>query len=243
MRVVIISQARMTSTRLPGKVMLEVLGKPLLEYHVERLKRVSLADELVVATTTNDTDQPIVDLCEKLGVKFFRGSEEDVLSRYYYAACEYNADAVVRVTSDCPIIDPEIVGRVIEVFLQSYPKYNYVSNGLKRTYPRGMDVEVFSFSTLKEAYYEALEPQEREHVTPYIYRRPERYSLLNVAHEIDQSNYRLTVDTLEDFSLIKLILENLYLSDKYFNLQDCLNLLENNPDWIKINNFIKQKDV
>lgn len=128
MKAVIIDQARMTSTRLPGKVMKEVRGKPLLEYQIERLLRVRLADELVIATTTNDTDQPIVELCKRLGVAYYRGSEEDVLSRYYEAATQFGADVVVRVTSDCPLIDPGVMDEVIGLYINNLDKYDYVSN-------------------------------------------------------------------------------------------------------------------
>ncbi|NLX01599.1 MAG: NTP transferase domain-containing protein, partial [Syntrophomonadaceae bacterium] len=168
MKTVIIDQARMTSTRLPGKVMKEVLGKPLLEYQIERLKRTNEADELVIATTTNNTDQPIVEICKRLGVAYYRGSEEDVLSRYYEAATKFGADVVVRVTSDCPLIDPTVVDKVIKHYKDNWDKYDYVSNTLTRTYPRGMDTEVFSYKVLQEVYYNAQEQPEREHVTPYI---------------------------------------------------------------------------
>jgi len=241
MRIVIISQARMTSTRLPGKVLKEVLGKPLLEYHIERLQRVRLADELVIATTVNDTDQPIVDLCERLGVKFFRGSEEDVLSRYYYTAIEHKADAVVRVTSDCPLIDPKEIDKVIKAYKDNHPRFDYVANTLTRTYPRGMDTEVFSMKALKEAFEKATEVPQREHVTPFIHRQPDRYKLLNVEYKDDFSFHRWTVDTIEDFALIKILIEELYPKKSHFSLEDCLEFLERNPEWIKLNAHIEQK--
>ena len=216
MKTVIIDQARMTSTRLPGKVMKEVLGKPLLEYQIERLKRANEADQLVIATTTNDTDQPIVELCKRLGVAYYSGSEEDVLSRYYEAATEFGADVVVRVTSDCPLIDPAVVDKVIKHYKDNWDKYDYVSNTLTRTYPRGLDTEVFSYKVLQEAFFNAKEQSEREHVTPYICWHPERYRLGNVFHHENQSQHRWTVDTPEDFELIKLILQELYpVSNKF----------------------------
>jgi len=216
MKTVIIDQARMTSTRLPGKVMKEVFGKPLLEYQIERLKRANEADELVIATTTNDTDQPIVELCERLGVAYYRGSEEDVLLRYYEAATKFEADVVVRVTSDCPLIDPAVVDRVIEYYKNNWEKYDYVSNTLTRTYPRGMDNEVFSYKALQEAYYNAQEQLEREHVTPYICCHPERYRLDNVSHHENQSQHRWTVDQIEDFLLIENIIKALYPNNPQF---------------------------
>ncbi|MDD2621248.1 MAG: glycosyltransferase family protein, partial [Syntrophomonadaceae bacterium] len=168
MQTVIIVQARMNSSRLPGKILKRVLDKTLLEYQLERLQRVKSADNLVVATTVNNSDDPVVELCKQLGVSYYRGSEEDVLSRYYYAAREYNAEALVRITADCPLIDPQVVDRVIAYYLRHMDSCDYVSNVSQRTYPRGMDTEVFTFSMLEEAHINALEISEQEHVTPYI---------------------------------------------------------------------------
>ncbi len=241
MKTAIIIQARMTSTRLPGKVLKEVLGKPLLEYQVERLRRVKLADEIVIATTTNETDQPILDLCYKLSVPYFRGPEDDVLARYHGAARQYPADIVIRITSDCPLIDPAVVDRMIMFFKNHYPKYDYVSNCLQRTYPRGMDTEVFTFKALSEAFSEAKTQPEREHVTPFIYRRPDRYSLANVHCDKNYSCHRWTVDTPEDFELIQNMIAALYPVNPCFSLQDCLEILRKNPAWVKINSHIEQK--
>jgi spore coat polysaccharide biosynthesis protein SpsF len=243
MRVVIISQARMTSTRLPGKVLREVLGKPLLEYQIERLRQVKQADEVVIATTTNDTDQPIIELCEQLGVAYYRGSEEDVLSRYYEAATNFRADVVVRVTSDCPLIDPGIVDEAIGLYIDNRDKYDYVSNTLERTYPRGLDAEVFSMAALEKAYKGAREQPEREHVTLYIYRRPENFRLADFSSSVDYSQHRWTVDTPEDFEFIKLILQELYPVNDRFNWLDVLDLLNEHPEWVEINAQVRQKDV
>ena len=151
--------------------MKEVLGKPLLEYQIERMKRVKSADEIVIATTVSDADRVIVDFCDRLSIPCFRGSEQDVLSRYYEAAKTFNADIVVRLTSDCPLVDPSIVERVLRYYFDHSSEYDYVSNCLIRTYPRGMDSEVFPFGILEDAYAEATEPADREHVTPFIYRQ------------------------------------------------------------------------
>ncbi len=242
MKVVIIVQARMTSTRLPGKILKKVLGKSLLEYQIERLRRVKLADEVVIATTTNETDEPILQLCNSLSVPYFRGSEEDVLSRYYEAAKVHQADAVVRVTSDCPLIDPEVIDRVIKFYIDHQTEYDYVSNSLERTYPRGMDTEVFSFKALQEAFLEATALPDREHVTPFIHRQPQRYSLASVNYSENKSYHRWTVDTPEDFQLIKKIIEAIYPKLPYFTLRDCLNLLEENPEWLTINAHVQQKE-
>lgn len=243
MRTVIITQARMTSTRLPGKVLKTILGKPLLEYHVERLRNAQPIDEVVVATTINATDNPIIEWCEQKGVKYYRGSEEDVLSRYYEAAAHFEADVVVRVTSDCPLIDPRVVDEVIDYYINNRDKCDYVSNTLERTYPRGLDTEVFSMKALEKAHKEAREQPEREHVTPYIYRRPDQFRLANCSGAVDYSQHRWTVDTLEDFEFIKFILQELYPVNNRFTWLDVLNLLSNHPEWVEINAQVKQKEV
>lgn len=243
MKTVIIVQARMTSTRLPGKVLKAVMGKPLLDYQIERLRRVKLADGIVIATTSNDSDQPIVELCERLDVACFRGSEHDVLARYHDAATLHQADTVVRVTSDCPLIDPAVIDQVIGFYLDHIEEYDYVTNCLKRTYPRGMDVEVFSFHVLHEAFTEAVEPEEREHVTPFIYRHSERYRLANINFSENQGNHRWTVDTQEDFDLVEKILAALYPAHPAFSLEDVLDLLRRHPDWANINAHVEQKKL
>lgn len=241
MGIAIIVQARMTSTRLPGKVLKTVMGKPLLEYLVERLRKVKLADKIIIATTINNTDEPIVELCKKLDVLCFRGSEGNVLSRYFYAAGMYNAHTVVRITSDCPLIDPNVVDNIIGFYLRNKKRYDYVSNTLKRTFPRGMDVEVFDFKLLSEAFNETDLSYDCEHVTPFIYRQPQRYRVHNISYIQDKSFYRWTVDTKEDFELIEVILNSIYPTKPDFTLEDLLELLEKNPQWLKINSHIEQK--
>jgi spore coat polysaccharide biosynthesis protein SpsF len=241
MKVIIIVQARMTSTRLPGKVLLKIAGKSLLEYQIERLLRVSLADSVVVATTLNNTDQPIVNLCNQLGVAIYRGDENDVLARYFEAAITYDADVIVRVTSDCPLIDPQIVDEVIQSYLDLQPQVRYVSNTLQRTLPRGMDTEVFAIEALKEAFQGATTTPDREHVTPFIYRQPKRYGISQVIYNKDESHHRWTVDTPEDFELIQRILEYLYPKRPEFNLNDCIELIAQRPEWSSLNDHVEQK--
>jgi spore coat polysaccharide biosynthesis protein SpsF len=240
---VIIVQARMTSTRLPGKILKPVLGKSLLEYQIERLHRVHQANALCVATTVNDSDEPVVTLCQTLKIPTFRGSEADVLGRYYGAAQAAQADAVVRVTSDCPLIDPAIVDEVITTYLQRAEHVDYVSNTLERTYPRGLDVEIFPFNVLEQAHREATQPEEREHVTPFIYRHPERYRIAQVKQVMDHSIERWTVDTPEDFELIRRVIEALYPNTPEFNQTDVLALLDTHPDWRAINADVEQKAI
>ncbi len=241
MNLILITQARMNSTRFPGKVLKYVLEKPLLEYHIERLKKVKRVRKLIVATTANKDDDPIALLCQKLDVDFFRGSENDVLDRFYNVGLLFGADAIVRATSDCPLIDPQVIDNTVEYYLDNNSRYDYVSNCLKRTYPRGMDIEVFSFNSLKEAFLEATKQPDREHVTSFIYMQAERYRLSNFEYKQNLSHHRWTVDTPDDFALIRKIIEHLYPSNPQFTLEDCLELLKKYPEWIKLNCHIEQK--
>ena len=240
---IIITQARMMSTRLAGKVMKEVLGISLLHYHIQRLRRVQNADGVVVATSQNPQDDVIFDFCKRDGVHSMRGSEEDVLSRYFAAASAFGADIVVRVTSDCPLIDPCIIDKAIGCFQHHFGDLDYLSNTIERTFPRGMCVEVFRFEALKTAFFEAKSAYEREHVTPFILRHKERFKQANFSQNSDDSSLRLTVDTPEDFELIKRILENLYPRNRDYTLQDIMELLKEHPDWKQLNAHIIQKTL
>jgi len=235
----IIVQARMGSGRLPGKVMKEVCDKTLIEHLIIRLRRVKQSDQIVIATTTKEQDDQIVDLCKRLGVSFYRGSGEDVLSRYYEAALQYKGDLIVRVTSDCPLIDPDIIDKAITFYIENYGEIDYVSNCLNRTYPKGMDVEVFPFLILKEAYEEAKKENEREHVTPFIRFNTMRYRLHNIEHSVDLSHYRWTVDTQEDLDLITRIFRSIYHEKPDFTMRDILLVMDENPEWIHVNDHIK----
>jgi spore coat polysaccharide biosynthesis protein SpsF len=242
-RTVIIVQARMTSTRLPGKVLLEVLGKPLLEYLVERLRRVRLAQQIVVATTVNAADEPIVALCRRLGVAVWRGSEHDVLGRYHGAALAHRAEVVVRITSDCPLMDPRVVDGTIGYYLRQRGQLDYASNSLQRSFPRGLDTEVFAFKSLAEAYAEAVGQQEREHVTPFLYRHPQRYRLGNFACRQNLSAHRWTVDTPEDFELIRHIITALSPVLPQFGLWDAAAWLKGRPQLAALNAHVEQKTL
>jgi spore coat polysaccharide biosynthesis protein SpsF len=242
-KVAAIIQARMGSTRLPGKVLKKVLGKTLLDYQIERVKRAKTIDEIIIATTTKESDDPIAQICQKLSIPYYRGSEEDVLSRYYEAATKFNVDVVVRLTSDCPIIDPNIIDNVVEHYLENKDRYDYVSNTLTRTYPRGLDTEVMSYEVLKRVHEEAKELVYREHVTAYIYHHPDQFRLCNVSNEKNESKHRWTVDTEEDFELIEKIISKLYPENTYFNMDDVLKLIDENPTWIDINSHIEQKKL
>jgi len=243
MLTVIIVQARMTSTRLPGKVLKVIAGRPMLSYQIERLRRVQHADQLVIATTINDADEAIVALCVSEGIAYTRGSEHDVLSRYDDAAAQFRATTVVRITSDCPLLDPEIVDSAITTYYEPTGCYDYVSNMIEPTYPCGMSVEVMSARALHEANAEAKDQQEREHVTPFIYWRPDRFRLKSLTIQPNLSHHRWTVDTPEDFLLVSHIIETLYPIRPKFTMSDVLELLAKHPDWESINRHVMQRDV
>jgi spore coat polysaccharide biosynthesis protein SpsF len=241
MKTVVIIQARMGSTRLSGKVMKNLYGKSVLEHDIERVKQCNQIDDIIIATTDHENDTVIAMEAEKCGVKCFRGSESDVLSRYYFAAKENNADIVVRITSDCPLIDPFVTDQVID-FYKTHD-YHYVSNGntdpSKVTYPRGLDTEVFSFKGLEEAYLNAKESYQREHVTPYFYE--DGKNVYFYKNNKDYSKYRWTLDTDSDWELIQQIYKHLYKGTHDFYMEDVVKLMEETPELYEINKDIKQK--
>jgi spore coat polysaccharide biosynthesis protein SpsF len=238
MKNVIILQARMTSTRLPGKILMPLSGKPLLAYGIERLQRIKKPHHIVVATTTNWQDDAVETLCNTLNVCCYRGNEHDVLDRYYQAAKKYPADAIIRVTGDCPLIDAHIVDLMLDAFESS--NADYLSNTLTRTFPRGLDVEIFTATALQTAFKEATQPEEREHVTPYVYNHPECFRLVNYSQQNDYSQERWTVDTPEDFALIEKIIESLYPSVPNFTQEAVIALLDQQPEWRLLNAHIEQ---
>lgn len=244
MKTVAIIQARMGSTRLPGKILKDLMGKSVLQHVIERVKQSQSIDEIVIATTTLNSDDVVADESVKCGVKYFRGSEDDVLGRYYGAAKENNADIIVRITSDCPLIDPFVTDQVVNYF-KSHEILDVVTNASsdlsKRTYPRGLDTEVFSFTVLERAFRHADKQYQREHVTPYIYENSSMiYYFMN---SVDYSKYRLTLDTEEDFRLIEEIYRHLYKGEHDFYLPNILKLYEQYPELIKINKDVKQKTI
>ena len=243
MKVVAIIQARMGSTRLPGKVMKEILGKPVILWDLDRISISKLIDDIVVAIPYGKENDVIVDTIKKYNDKILttRGSEDDVLDRYYRAAVQTHADVVVRITSDCPLIDPVVIDNVIEQFLDN--DCDYCSNSVTRTYPRGLDTEVFSFKALEEAWNEATKDYEREHVTPYIIKNSDKFKLLDVANDIDLSHLRWTLDTKEDFEFIDAVYKRIYPKKQLFLMDDVLELLDKEPELIDINRHIEQKQV
>lgn len=245
MNVVCIVQARTGSTRLPGKVLKKICGKTVLEHDIDRLKKANTIDKIVIATTTMKLDDIIVEIAKRALVGYFRGSEKDVLSRYYYAAKKYNADIVIRVTSDCPLIDPRIIDNMVNKFnkLNKQESIDYLSNKIKMTYPRGLDVEIFTFRVLEKCFKEADKDYEREHVTPYIYLNPAKFKFRNYENKENYSKFRWTLDTREDLELIQIIYNNLYKKNSFFYFEDILKFVLNNPEISQINENVRQKEL
>jgi spore coat polysaccharide biosynthesis protein SpsF len=239
-RVVAIIQARMGSTRLPGKVLKDLAGDTMLARVISRLRATNLINEVLVATTNLPVDDAIVAECRRCCVRVARGDQDDVLDRYFQAAQLAGADVVVRITSDCPLIDPEITEKTIRAFLENQP--DYASNTIVRTYPRGLDTEVISLKALARAWTEARKPYEREHVTPYLLEHPSDFVLLSVTGDGDYSGFRWTVDTLEDLEFVQAVYFR--LGRKLgFSWRDVLDLLNRAPELLELNRSVKQKPI
>ena len=239
MNIVVIIQARMGSTRLPGKVMKTILGKPILIHDLGRIKRMKTINGIMVATTNLEEDDLILKTVKNYDerIDVYRGDVENVLDRYYKAAKMCKADVIVRITSDCPLIDPNISDLVVETFLEK--QCDYCCNNMPRTFPHGLDTEVFSFNSLEIAWKLAETCYEKEHVTPYIRKHHEKFKLVNVKSNINLRNLRWTLDYPEDFEFISEIYKR--LGQKYFDMGDILHLLKEEPQLLKINQ--KHKDT
>ncbi|WP_404319153.1 cytidylyltransferase domain-containing protein [Malaciobacter canalis] len=238
----IIIQARMTSTRLPKKVLLPLCGKTVLEVVIERLNKYK--DNIIIATTDDGSENPILELCKKIDVKVSKGSVNNVLSRYYHSAKEFAAtkkDIIVRITSDCPLIDCTMMEKVIDMYING--DYDYVSNRINRTVPVGLDVEVFSFELLEYMYINAKEDFEKEHVTPYIYlSHKDSYKIGSFEENKDNSTYRLTLDEQKDYEAIQEVYKK-FNNQTDFSYKDLITMLEKNSYISKINESVKQKQV
>lgn len=230
----------MTSTRLPGKVLLPIAGKPMLHYHVQRLRASGLP--LYVATTTNTTDDPLADFAAAYGLPCVRGDEDNVLSRYWQCAQAYDLDIIVRVTSDCPLIDGALIGRAVQMYVAAKDERLYLSNVLERTFPRGLDFEIFSRELLAEAAHLATLPPDLEHVTPYIHQnRSGTVRFRHATRQPGRSSYRLTVDTAEDFALIKTLIEQHHAD--HLSAGQLITLLDAHPELVALNAHIEQKKI
>lgn len=238
----IIIQARMTSTRLPGKIMLPLCGKPVLQVMLERLE--CFKDNIIIATTDDGTEEPIVELCKQIQVRYFQGDTNNVLKRYFESATQFNAkvdDTIIRLTSDCPLIDPFIVQSTLDYFLDNH--YDYVNAGSSTGFPRGMDTEVFSFQLLKDAYYNATEDYEKEHVTPYLYKTcSHKLTIGQYCNPIEHSKYRLTLDEDDDYRVIQEVYNKLNCRTD-FSYDDMIRVLIENPYIYEINATVEQKKL
>lgn len=237
----IISQVRMGSTRLPGKVLLPAAGRPLLDYHVARLQQSGLP--VILATTTEPADDVLAAYAEARCLGCHRGSEADVLARYYETALRFNLDVVVRVTSDCPLVDGPLIGAAVERYLAEGNPLVYRSNAVVRTFPRGLDFEIFSMEMLVEAHAQATLPYEREHVTPYLKANPAAAGRVVYRDEVwpsgDFSRFRITLDTAEDYDVLRALIEQHHAAD--LGVADLLALLEAHPEIMALNAHIEQK--
>jgi spore coat polysaccharide biosynthesis protein SpsF len=235
-----IVQARMGSTRLPGKALLDIAGMSMLARVVDRTRRARTIDRVIVATSTNAQDDRLEEHARQLPVEVFRGDEEDVLDRYYQAAVRYQLDVVVRITSDCPLLDPGLADEVVRPLLDPASRVDYSANTLRRTYPRGLDVQAVPAATLARAWREATTAHERAHVFPYVYEHPEKFSLAGLADPIDRSGMRWTVDTSEDLTFVREVCRALGTLD--YTWTDVLKVLDDKPELLGINALVRQKD-
>ena len=237
-KIVIVIQARMASSRLPGKVMLPVLGQSLLALMVERLRRVAHTATLIIATSENEEDDIIVQEAEALEVEWFRGSQENLLKRHYYAAKLLDATVVLKVPSDCPLIDPQIIDQALDYFFNAGSNYDYVSNLHPATWPDGNDVEIMTMDCLERTLKKARQDFELEHTTPYIWENPDKFQIGNLLWETGKDysmTHRFTIDYLEDYHFIKAVFEELYPVKLDFSCQDIIDLLGKRPDIMAIN--------
>lgn len=240
MSVIAILQARVSSSRLPGKVLRPILGTPMLQHQIERVSRCKNIDQLVIATSDQESDDAIEALAKKLGIECYRGSLDDVLDRFYQAAVKRKPQHIVRLTGDCPLIDPQVIDKTIAHHLDTGA--DYTSNTSPPTYPDGLDVEVITFKALKQAWQEAKLTSEREHVTPYIRKQDALFHLENVVNDIDLSHLRWTVDELEDFNFVNEIYKRLHDIKPHFITEDVLDVIEGDQSLMDINkHFIRNE--
>jgi spore coat polysaccharide biosynthesis protein SpsF (cytidylyltransferase family) len=233
LKTIAIIQTRMGSTRLPGKVMADVAGKPLLRCVLDRTSAIQGIDQVVLATTSLARERPLIQLAKTCAIEVFAGSEVDVLDRYYRTALAFSADTIVRITADCPLLDPKVSERVVAAFCSG--AYDYVSNVHPPTFPDGLDTEVFSFVALERAWREGALASEREHVTPYIWKNPSKFRIFNVANDRDLSSLRWTVDEPADLEFVRAVYSHLSVKASVFGMQEVLGLLSDHPELQRIN--------
>ena len=230
--------ARMESTRLPGKSLFEICNKTILQIMVDRMNHSKKLDKIIIATSVNKKDNLIENFCTENNIECYRGSEENLVSRYKQISDLTGADIIAKFGADCPLIDPIVIDEVVDFYLSN--DYDYVSNygPPPKTYPEGSTLDVYSAKILNEAFNEAVKPSELEHISPFICSRPERYKLHRIDYKEDISNYRFSLDYQEDFVVIRSIFEALYSKNPYFTLEDIISWLDSNPETFKINSHI-----
>jgi len=238
MNVLAILQARASSSRLPSKVLKPILGRPMLAHQLDRVRRARALDDLIVATSTDSSDDPIEVMCASEQVRCFRGSLDDVLDRFYQAALPERPRAIARLTGDCPLTDPSLIDRVVEFFHSD----RFDIAGTSESYPDGIDVEVVRFDILEHAWRHATKPSDREHVTLFVHRQPDRFRVGRYPSDVDLSHMRWTVDEPQDFELVKRIYEALYPRNRAFTTKDILALLEAQPELLTLNRGIQRNE-
>ena len=249
-KIVAIIQARMGSSRLPEKVLMPIVGKPVLWHIANRLRCVKKINKIIIATSNTEKDDKIEEFCQKYEINCFRGSEEDVLDRFYRAAEQFSADYLIRITGDCPLVDPSLVSTLIDFFLNDNFDHcgiatgaGFAQEGFIGRFPDGLDTEIFTLNALKTAWLEAKGSMFREHVTPYIWKQPDRFKIGSLKSTVrDYSEYRWTLDNIEDYELIKWIYEQLYFTKSNFNMYDIVALLEKNTEVLKKNKHLLGKE-
>lgn len=238
-KISIIVQARTSSTRLSKKVLKDINGKPMILHIVNRLKKIKNVDQIILATTNNKEDDILAKIAKENNISIFRGDELDVLGRYYNCAKKFDSDPIIRITADCPLIEPSLVDEMLNFYLIN--DYDYVSNTLEPTFPDGLDIEIFSNTSLKNAEKNAKLPSEREHVTPYIKKNSNLFKTFNFKNKVDLSHIRLTVDEKEDLELIRKIF-SIFNPKLDFTLNDVIFLLEKTPELLKINSKFQRNE-
>jgi len=235
-----IVQARCGSARLPGKVLLPLGDKAEIEHVLSRAVQAKKVDKVILATTLNKEDDLTAEKCRQLGMDYFRGSENDVLDRYYQAAKKFKCKNIIRITGDCPLIDPEVIDRVVDLFEES--RVDYATNVIPPTFPDGLDTEIFSFKALEKAWQETKMASEREHVTIYLWQNPEIFKQIHLKNNIDLSKHRWCLDNPEDYEFMKHIFNGLYPIKPNFRLHDILEFLESNPEIGELNAAIARNE-
>ncbi|MGB2841560.1 MAG: glycosyltransferase family protein [Halobacteriota archaeon] len=241
--IIAIIQVRMGSTRLPEKALKQILGKPMLWHLINRIKEAKLVDKVVIATTTNKEDKMIINFAKENGIDYYAGSENDIVDRLYMTAKKFGAEAIVRITGDCPLIEPKIIDKAVEYYLKNKDRIDYVSNVYPPTYPDGLDVEIYPFKTLERMGREIKDPFGREWVYTYIIENPDKFRIANIENKEDLSWMRWTVDYKEDLDFVREIYKMLYKYDRIFHMEDILELLRENPKFMEINKKFIRDDA